>query len=226
MKTQYKPYLLSRLQIRWAENASGIDEVCYYDYMGAAEYEFGAVGISLQRIRRVCTDGVMAIYELDVAPRKGWQQGADKLYALAPPFYVNSLENGAQSLAEGIKRVMGAGGCKMPPMLEQDFSGWHDLEHDVFFTPNETFAQLLYSVMSRTHDYSRTVDQELRIGDRVGIATLLNGKTARSVKNMGIKEGTVAAILDDTLTVKSYKNYRMPFAFILTRIAEVLKNEK
>jgi len=226
MKTKYKPYLLSRLNIRWAEQDGGVNEVCYYDYMGAAEYEFGAVGISLQRLRRVCAAGVMAIYELDVAPRRGWQQGAEKLYALAPPFYVESLEKGAQSLTEGVAHAMNAGGCKMAPYFDGDFSGWHDLEHDVFFTPNETFAQLIYSVLSRDFGYSKSVDQELRIGDRVGIATLLNGKTARSVKNMGIKEGTVASILADTLTVKSYKNYRMPFAFILTRIAEVIKNEK
>lgn len=226
MKTKYKPYLLSRLNIRWSENDGGVNEICYYDYMGAAEYEFGAIGVSLQRARRVCGDGVMAIYELDVAPRKGYQQGADKLYALASPLYIKSLEKGAQSLTEGIAHAMNAGGCKMPPNFDGDFSGWHDLEHDVFFTPNETFAQLLYSVLSRDFGYSKSVDQELRIGDRVGIATLLNGKTGRSVKNMGIQEGTVAAILTDTLTVKSYKNYRMPFAFILTRIAEVLKNEK
>ncbi|MFA7287128.1 MAG: hypothetical protein WC052_05700 [Patescibacteria group bacterium] len=226
MKTKYSPYLLSRIAVRWAGNISGINEVCYYDYMGAAEYEFGKVPTSIMHMRAFCKDNAMVIHELDVAPRKGWVQGGDKLYALVMPSYVESLEKGAQSLADGIARVMNNGGCKMPPMLEYDFSGWHDIENDIFFTPNETFAQLIYSVLSRDVEYTKMVDKELRIGDRVGIATVINGKTVTSVKNMGIQEGKVAAILEDTLTVKSSKNYRMPFAFILNRCAEVIKNEK
>lgn len=223
MKKKYQPYLLSRIKFRWIDNSGGIDELCRYDYMGAAEYEFGSVPTSLARMRKACAQDVMVIFELDVAPRGGWQQGADKLYALVAPSYVKALEKGAQSLADGIARVMGAGGCKMPPMFEYDFAAWHDIENDIFFTPSETFAQLLHSVLNRNSDFSTTVDQELRIGDQLKVATVLNGKTVTSVKNMGEKEGTVAAILSDIVTVKSYKNYRMPFAFILNRCAEVVK---
>lgn len=223
MKKKYQPYLLSRIAVSWSEKNNGLGSICKYDYMGAAEYEFGAVPNSLSRMRAICAEDLMVIYELNVAPRKGWIQGADKLYALAAPSFVQSLERGAQSLTDGIARVMNAGGCKAAPMLEYDFAAWHDLENDVFFTPNESFAQLLYSVLSRAHDYTHTVDKELRIGDRVSVATVLNGKTINSVKTMGTQEGKVAAILDDTLTVKSYKNYRMPFAFIISRSAEVVK---
>jgi hypothetical protein len=223
MKTKYSPYLLSRIAVRWAGNLSGISEVCYYDYMGAAEYEFGSVPTSLARMRRTCAEDIMVIWELDVAPRGGWKQGDDKLYALVAPSYVKSLEKGAQSLTDGIRRVMNAGGCKMAPMFDADFAGWHDIENDIFFTPNETFAQLLYSVLSRDVEYTKTIDKELKIRDRVGLATVLNGKSLSSVKKMGLKEGVVTSILEDTLSIKDYKTYRMPFAFIISRTAEVVK---
>lgn len=45
------PYLVARAEIRENNSREGIDSIISIEYMGAAEYEFGAIPQSLKRIR-------------------------------------------------------------------------------------------------------------------------------------------------------------------------------
>lgn len=45
------PYLIQRATFDERENKSGIDSILNFDYMGSAEFEFGALPKSLGRIR-------------------------------------------------------------------------------------------------------------------------------------------------------------------------------
>ncbi len=45
------PYLIQRASVQNNKNSKGIDSVLSFDYMGSAEFEFGALPDSLKRVR-------------------------------------------------------------------------------------------------------------------------------------------------------------------------------
>lgn len=45
------PYLVQRAKFKNRENRKGLDAILSFDYMGSAEFEFGSLPDSLQRIR-------------------------------------------------------------------------------------------------------------------------------------------------------------------------------
>jgi hypothetical protein len=47
-----KTYLVQRANFKERENKTGIDSILRFDYMGASEYEWGALPDSLKRIRK------------------------------------------------------------------------------------------------------------------------------------------------------------------------------
>lgn len=51
MKEKIVPYLVQRCMFNKRESASGIDAILGFDYMGSAEFEFGALPKSLKAIR-------------------------------------------------------------------------------------------------------------------------------------------------------------------------------
>lgn len=46
-----QPYLIQRAEKKHNPNRNGLDSILEYDYMGSAEFEFGALSYSLKRIR-------------------------------------------------------------------------------------------------------------------------------------------------------------------------------
>jgi len=50
------PYLVQRGRFGGKSFSEGIDKIIKWDYMGAAEFEFGALGKSLKRIREKLSD--------------------------------------------------------------------------------------------------------------------------------------------------------------------------
>lgn len=51
MKEKVVPYLVQRCRFEKREKMSGIDAILSFDYMGSAEFEFGALPKSLRAIR-------------------------------------------------------------------------------------------------------------------------------------------------------------------------------
>lgn len=45
------PYLIQRAKFENKSHKKGIDSILSFDYMGSAEFEFGALGESLERVR-------------------------------------------------------------------------------------------------------------------------------------------------------------------------------
>jgi len=51
MREGMKPWLVQRATFKDRTHREGVDSMLEFDYMGSAEYEFGAIGKSLKRIR-------------------------------------------------------------------------------------------------------------------------------------------------------------------------------
>lgn len=51
-----KPYLIQRAKFNYDPHGNGIDSILDFDYMGSAEFEFGALPQSLKRIRNKISD--------------------------------------------------------------------------------------------------------------------------------------------------------------------------
>ncbi len=221
----YIPYLLARVSARYRPNASGMSELLGYDYMGSAEFEFGAIPDANSRTRTAIANGEsFSLVALRATPSKPAMEGrrfvqGQTMYALLRTSllasYGASLNGEMQKVFDGkrqLKEFFGA---------DQNFALWHDIKNDVYFSPNPTFLNLIYSVMSRPPEFSTTIDKELRVGDVIKIAVVLNGRSMKSVNDMHVKQGRVSAILDDTVIVKDRKPYRMPFVYILTHELEI-----
>lgn len=51
MKKELRPHLIQRAEFQNRSEKSGIDSILKFDYMGSAEFEWGALPKSLERIR-------------------------------------------------------------------------------------------------------------------------------------------------------------------------------
>jgi hypothetical protein len=69
-----KPYLIQRAKFikedEYSANRKGIDKLLGFDYMGSAEFEFGALPKSLKRIRADIKDYVQFQYSFKKHPAK------------------------------------------------------------------------------------------------------------------------------------------------------------
>lgn len=222
---QYLPYLLARVGVRHRPDATGLSELLSYDYMGSSEFENGNIGDSNQRNRDAIANGEQfVIVALDAAPKPGAGQGrpfvqGTRLHALLRAStldaYGASLNDQLQAVFDGKRRTKEYVGADL------NYAMWHDIEADIYFAPNPVFLNLLFSMLSRPKDFSKTIDKELRVGDQLSLAVVLNGRSMKSVNDMHVKQGRVSAILDDTVIVKDRKPYRMPYVYILTHNLEV-----
>lgn len=72
-KTMKNPYLVQRLCRKDPKfvdlSKIGIDRVCSLDYMGSAEFEFGAIPTALRTMRNYCS--VLRCMEFNVGEHKG-----------------------------------------------------------------------------------------------------------------------------------------------------------
>lgn len=57
-----KSYLIQRAKFRNNPNKKGIDQILSFNYMGSAEFEFGALPQSLKRIRENFKDYMYSLY--------------------------------------------------------------------------------------------------------------------------------------------------------------------
>lgn len=59
-----KPYLIQRAKFKYDPYRNGIDSILDFDYMGSAEFEFGALPQSLKRIRKNISDYCISSFEI------------------------------------------------------------------------------------------------------------------------------------------------------------------
>lgn len=124
-----KPYLIQRAKFCNNPHGKGIDSVLNFDYMGSAEFEFGALPQSLKRIRGSISNYCISTLEIN----------SKKISV----FYSNKLIKNAKELSE-ILDGLASNKFRLkeycdfrhyiyfaPHMLKNDF--WWDIENDFMF---------------------------------------------------------------------------------------------
>lgn len=226
----YKPYLIHRVECRYdPEHRKGIFVLCDYDYMGSAEFEFGAVRRAHAATRDMLSCGVdMMLVKVPLARpvdvRITGSDGAimvqyDAVYALTGSHKTDVYEF-EQFAATVNQMVHDKADTKEWCNFNRNYAMWHDLENDVYFSFNEAWLRLVYSMLSRPDDFVETVQNKLSVGDEITIAKVLNGKALHSVTHMETVTGKVVGILETCVVVKRHgKKYRMPFEYIIDKHA-------
>lgn len=222
MQKLYRPYLIHRVECQYDPDSPGINALCDYDYMGSAEYEFGAIGRSTQRTRDAITAG--EIFHIIKIPLLNPVTTPDGIHDHM--FVMVSDKNRAQygvSFYDRIRDLIdGNVSTKERCSFDGNFAMWHDLEADIYFSFNATFLRLVYCILARDIHFAKHAHRELLIGDTLTVAKVLNGRALRSVNHMETKTGKIVGIIDNAVVIKDYKKYRMPFEYILTHDVKIL----
>lgn len=227
----YKPKLLHRASFRYSELHRGqsVEEIVSYENMEASEF-LGAYPQSEYRVRRELLEGVpYSLVILSCRPDTRVSQEGEqpeyqtlfvqgkRLYALLATERLERL-GGPEGISAGLQDVFDRKTRLTRPMEEhRSLCMWHDVQHDIYFSPNATFLKLVYSILSRPVHYSSLIDNELHIGDPVELAIILNGRSSKSVFGMNARQGFVSSLLPNQVTLKKHeKKYRMPYVYMLT----------
>lgn len=227
----YKPKMLHRAAFRYSELHRGqsVEEIVQYEDMGAQEFR-GAYPNSEHHIRRDLLEGVpYSLVILSCRPETRLSQVNEKpeyqtlfvqgkrLYALLATDKLERL-GGPDGISAGLQDVFDGKTSLLRPMEEnRSLCMWHDVQHDIYFSPNATFLKLIYSILSRPVQFSAEIDNELRIGDPVELAVIINGRSCKSVFGMSAREGFVSSLLPNQVAIKKHdKKYRMPYVYMLT----------
>ena len=141
------PYLIQRAKFQDNSNAKGIDSILSFDYMGSAEFEFGALPQSLKRIRKNISDYVLSEYLLNDKKINIFCKEKEKaeIYII-----LTGLSDNKYRLKEY---------CDLqdwiyfnPNILKSDF--WWDIENDYMFWKynpefNDRFEKLIKSKINK-----------------------------------------------------------------------------
>ena len=156
MKT---PYLIQRCKIKNVKDAeiTGLDALLSYDYMGAAEFEFGALGQSAKRITANLSTYTIATTGLKDLTGKG-------LFSVCPKKDQAEVRGYACQLAEdglvertirtkehvGLKTALTGVSLFGKPADEwQMFHVWWDIQNDYFLVLGKPQAKLIMTALSR-----------------------------------------------------------------------------
>lgn len=251
--TQYRPYLIARVNATVDSEAKRLAAIADYDYMGSSEFEFGSCGLSMSRMRLSALRGLLQDDKsealiIQTAPEKyglvanaGAYKGKNvHVLASAKTFelYGDSLWQRLRELADRKCR------CKewtafdhsfrTEPDLFGDmrFDAWHDIDHQLFFSFSDPYLQAIRAMLSMSLDVLNKLDfaKFFSIGDMVQAVEPKAGfdksKHNPSVENWRVVEGKVAGISDTHLTLKNHgKTYRIPWCLVLTYPALMPKPE-
>jgi hypothetical protein len=223
---EYKPYLIHRVECHYEPDRKGVMALCSYDYMGSAEFEFGAVGKALAVTRDLLSCGgpmVIAKVPLKTPVRvpvvvagKETHTDYETIYALMGEYKLDVYDFPA--FVDVVNRlVQEKCDTKETCYFNRNFAMWHDLENDIYFSYSEAWLRLVYSMLDRDRDFATDIQTKLKVGDPITIAKALNGKAMHNVSRLEIVEGKVAGILETGVVVKRFnKTYRMPFEYIVS----------
>lgn len=128
-----------------------------FDYMGAAEYEFGAVPEGFQRLAQFADSGDLEAYYFDLPLKEVKQHWADKsrkqptgsarIYLLAPHDWMPEVEKRVRDWAAmnkdafDVKRGVFLDSALRPDptrKFESDVAGWFELNNGFMFFTDET----------------------------------------------------------------------------------------
>lgn len=145
-----KAYLVQRGQIADRDFKKGIDSICKFDYMGSAEFEFGALGESLGRIRK------------DISNYKYMNA---KIYGIQITVFFNKkheeseIETYLKDLADNkfhVKQHSDFNNVVNPSKFEREWQAkhpnktnfWWDIENDfMFWISNQLFQQKFKNII-------------------------------------------------------------------------------
>jgi len=127
-----KPYLIQRAKFENRDSKKGIDAILKFDYMGAAEFEFGALPQSLNRVRQNISNYTQFEYLFTSQPAP---------IKIVTVFCKKEQEDFVPEILEGLacKKYKLKEYCDMHEWLNgkaylrttNDF--WWDIENDWFF---------------------------------------------------------------------------------------------
>jgi hypothetical protein len=126
-----QPYLVQRAKFQSSDSKRGIDSILSFDYMGAAEFEWGSLPESLKRIRESLSKYVYFTYTLEGT--------ADKTVVIfckdedreQIPAFVEGLAVRAYRLQEHCDLADWVHPDNFSSKNPNDF--WWDIEHDFIF---------------------------------------------------------------------------------------------
>jgi hypothetical protein len=123
------PYLIQRAKFADSPNKEGIDRVLTFDYMGSAEFEFGALPESLKRVRKNIADYMQFQYRFKRHPAK-------EVTVLCQAYQYEFIGTILEQLSRNKLRLKER--CDLSEFFnpEQKYSSndfWWDIENDWFF---------------------------------------------------------------------------------------------
>jgi hypothetical protein len=139
------PYLVQRLQKTYdgkpREGAKGVDRFFMMDYMGSAEFEFGALPASLKRIRAM--PKIAEPKRIKIAQHVVWYVGPEDYREVAELFFrdqLNTRQNQKMRLKESSRIYQSFIGDDWDKKRD-DYVGWWDVEHDWAFFVTKDHAR-------------------------------------------------------------------------------------
>lgn len=227
----YRPYLIQRWEGGFNPNGVGIDGLLDADYMGSAEYEFGAIPKSVTLLRDACAAGEKFVIVYAGFTAQGGPHSGMGLHALMreSDFQQWDMQKFREMMAQIYADERKNGYCrrlKESASFDGNYCAWQDIKNHVWFSFSPVFLNLIHSVLSRPRDYAQAMEQHVRMGDMVRVAVIQNGRCLNNVRNFREISGKVCGIMDELFSFKAYgKKYTMPYVYVLTTQVEVRESE-
>jgi hypothetical protein len=168
MKEDIRPYLIQRMKLRHQNEPTGFDQMWSLDYMGAAEFEYGALPQSLREITRELDRYVVTPVEPKVIAHDG-----RRLYILSKTECVDDIQSLVPGLKDGTTHLKELTYLKeslfKPGSIEASFShskfdGWWDIENNYMLILGDKAANRTVSAIGlyKTSDYYKKWETEQR----------------------------------------------------------------
>lgn len=243
---EYRPYLIARCQTCNDPDADRMRSLYSYDYMGSAEFEFGAIPGSLARMRISIidaradnTDALLIVEIPDTVAKLGAYAGK-KLHALVPKqkyeredwradFHagVASLVDDSARLKEWSALNYHFKESRFGSSLTYDL--WHDIKNDIFFAFSYELLALIASQLHRDIKLAKPNDvrQWFKGGDTVMFVNprkgLRHDNVNHTVERWQLREGKIVSIDDDVVTIASKGDrFRVGWNMLITCPEEAL----
>lgn len=242
---EYRPYLIQRCNVLPETHAIRMKSLLSYDYMGSAEFEFGAIPRSLARMRIHAIERGQDSYQIiQSGPEAGYGPYIGKrLHALVlkekaeNAQWLESFHAGVDGLINNTVRLKDWAAIDRNYRTDRFggdsyFDAWHDIANDVFFAYSYEVLALVASLLFR--DISIKFAQELRQwfkgGQTVMFVNPRKGKihnhSQHSAERWQLREGKIISMDDDVVTIASKGDrFRIGWNMIITCPDEALAKE-
>lgn len=243
---EYRPYLIARCTTHNDPDADRMKSLYGYDYMGSAEFEFGAIPGSLARMRISIidaradnTDALLIVEIPDTVAKLGVYAGK-KLFALVPKHKYEQEQWRADFHAGVAGLVKDSVRLKEWSALNYHFEEsrfasttrydlWHDIKNDIFFAFSYELLALITAQLYRDISLAKanSLRQWFAGGQTVTFVNPRKGKTFdgvnHSVERWQLREGKIMSMDDDVVTIASKGDrFRVGWNMLITCPDEAL----